>query len=387
MYEKFSYPELDTPAVLIDMNKLEANIEEMSRQVSDTGVKLRVHVKSHESAIIAKLQILSGSCGIEVGPVNQAEAMAEEGIDDIIIAHPGFYGSQKLETLKRLLSKSSLKISIVVDMLEQAESISLAGQAVGRSVPIILKIDLGRSSRHGVPPGKAVLDLAKKLCKLPYVDFKGIYAHEMGAEPTLESVDKMAFEAASIMNEEAKMLKKNGIKVEHVSLGSSAVFRSTCRYLKEKKFPEITEIHPGSCVIGDIMYFKLLGNKRENCAVTVLTTVMSTSHNDWAVIDAGYKTFGADSLIGHRKDSDFFWNGKPSFGSIQGRSDLWFGRLFAETGCIYYQNLNKKLKLGERLEIVPNNATLVINIHDILYGVRNGTIEKIIPTTGRGRGN
>jgi len=114
---------------------------------------------------------------------------------------------------------------------------------------------------------------------------------------------------------------------------------------------------------------------------------MSTAHSDWAIIDAGYKTFGADSLIKHRDAPGFFWQGKPSFGSVQGRSDLWFGRLSAETSCLDYMKPGKKLNIGERLEIVPNNATLVINIHDRIYGVRNGVVEEIIPVTGRGRGN
>ena len=130
------------------------------------------------------------------------------------------------------------------------------------------------------------------------------------------------------------------------------------------------------------------GNKRETCALTVLTTVVSTSHPAHVIIDAGYKTFGCDSLIGRRDTPGFFWNGMPSYGSVQGRSDLWLGRLGAEGTWLYYMDpAGKKLGLGERLEIVPNNATLVINIHDEIYGVRNGVIEKVIPITGRGRGS
>jgi D-serine deaminase-like pyridoxal phosphate-dependent protein len=128
------------------------------------------------------------------------------------------------------------------------------------------------------------------------------------------------------------------------------------------------------------------GNLKEACAVTVLVTVMSTSHPDWAVVDAGYKTFGAESIIARRDNPGFFWKGMPSFGSVIGRSDLWFGRLSAEIGLIFYTAPGEKLKFGERLEIIPNNATLVINMHDQIYGVRNSVVEKVIPVTGRGRG-
>jgi len=385
--QKIHYPSLDTPAVLVYLNTLEANISDMSRLATEAGVRLRPHIKVHENVSIAKMQIDAGACGVEVGAVEQAEAMAEQGIDDIVIAHPNFYGGPKGEILKKLLNQSALKLAMVVDMLEQAEIISQVAQAVGKKIPVLIKVDLGRSSRFGVLSGEPVLNLARKLRQLPGIDLVGIYGHEMGVKPTPEGKDEAALEAATIMAENAKMLRKEGITIEHVSIGASPTFRSTCRFIKEGKFPEITEVHPGQCVIGDIMYMRAGGNIREACAVTVLTTVMSTSHPDWAIIDAGYKTFGADSLIAHRDTPDFFWDGKPSFGSVQGRPDLWLGRLSAETSCLYYTDPGKRLNLGQRLEIVPNNATLVINIHDQIYGVRNGVVEQVIPVTGRGRGN
>jgi len=386
--ERVPYSSLVTPAVLVDMDRLEANISEISHLAAEAGIRLRAHVKVHMSAPIAKLQIEAGACGIEVGTVGQAEAMAEEGINDIIIAHPGFYGGPKLETLKRLLNKPGLKIAVVVDMIEQAQGVSQAGQTVGQRVPVLLKINvnavLGGFSRLGVLPGEPALNLAKKLHQLPGIEFVGIYTHELPEDKTAEGVDKMAFEAASLMTETARMLREEGIPIAHVSVGASSTARSTCHYIREGKFPEITEIHPGSFVIGDIMYMRERGNTREACAVTVLTTVMSTAHPDMAVIDAGYKTFGDDYIIGAVKEPDFFWNGLPSFGSVQGRPDLRAGFLGAETGYVYYMAPNKKLSLGERLEIVPNNATLVISMHDQLYGVRNGVVERVFPITGRG---
>ena len=387
--QKVLYPSLDTPAVLVDLNTLEANIKDMAQRAKEAGIKLRPHVKVHEAALIAKLQLESGAYAVEVGPIGQAKAMADEGISDVIVAHPGYYGGPKGETLKKLLNKLDFKLTIVVDMIEQAEIISQVAQSVGKKVPVLVKIDLGRSSRHGVLPGEPLLNVVKKIRQLPGVNFIGIYGHEMGAKPTPEGLDEVAFEAATIMTENAKMLKQNGIPVEHVSVGASPTFRPTCRFIREGKFPEITEIHPGNCVIGDLWYMRQGGNTREACTVKVLTTVMSTSHSDWAIIDAGYKTFGADSLIAYRDTPGFWWQGRPSFGSIQGRPDLWFGRLSAETSCIYYMDpsLEKKLHIGDRLEIVPNNATLVINIHEKMYGVRNGKVEREIPVSGRGKGN
>ena len=264
--QKMLYPTLDTPVVLVDMDKLEANIKEMSQLAAEAGVKLRPHVKVHECAEIAKMQIEAGACGVDVGSMGQAEAMAEAGINDILISHPGFYGGFKLERLKKLLEKPGLKLGLVVDMMEQVEDISSAAQAIGRKVPVIIKVDtnapLGGFARLGVLPGKPILDFARRINQMSGIELKGIYSHEMGAGATPESVDNMAFETASLMIEMANMLRGEGIKVEHVSVGASPTFRSTCRYMKEGELSGITEIHPGNCIIGDLGYMKNFGNKR-----------------------------------------------------------------------------------------------------------------------------
>ena len=165
MSQNILYPELETPAILLDLDKLEANINEMSKLAAEVGIKLRPHTKCHQSVEIAKMQIEAGACGIEVGPIEQALPMAEGGLKDILIAHP-FYGSHKLAKLKTLVSNPELKITVVVDMVEQAEGISEVGEAVGRKIPIFIKIDTG-VGRYGVMPGEPALDLAKKLNQLP----------------------------------------------------------------------------------------------------------------------------------------------------------------------------------------------------------------------------
>ncbi|GAI20981.1 unnamed protein product, partial [marine sediment metagenome] len=145
-------------------------------------------------------------------------------------------------------------------MIEQAQGVSQAGQTVGLRVPVLLKINtnavLGGFSRFGVLSGEPALNLAKKLRQLPGIEFVGIYAHELSEDKTAEGVDKMAFETASLMTETARMLREEGIPIAHVSVGASSAARSTCHYIREGKFPEITEIHPGSFAIGDIMYMR-----------------------------------------------------------------------------------------------------------------------------------
>ncbi len=380
-----THASLNTPAVLLDLDKLEKNIKEMSRLADEAGIRLKTHTKIHECVEIAKMQIEAGADGIEVGAIEQAGAMLEGGIDDIVIAHP-FFGSHKTEIFKELLKKPGAKITVVVDMIEQVENISRVSQAFQKKTPVMIKIDTG-VARYGVLPGEPVLNLARKIKQLPGINLAGIYAHESGAN-VAKGIDNAAIEVASIMSENARMLKEHGFTLETVCVGASPTFRSTCRYLKEGKFPEITEIHPGAFVIGDIMHVMDQCNTIESCALTVLTSVMSTSHLNHVVIDAGFKTFGGDLLISYQDNPGFYWQGKPSWGHIQKRSDLWFGRATSEAGVVYYmEGATRNLNLGDRLEIIPNNATIIINTHSKLYGVRNGEIERAISVTGRERGN
>ena len=376
---------LDTPAVIVYLDLLEANIARMSRLAKEAGVRLRPHTKIHECPEIAKMQIASGACGIEVGAIERALCMAAAGIDDILIAHP-FYGEGKLKILGQLLEKQGLKVTLMVDMMEQAEGISRVGEALGMRVPVLLKINTG-GDRFGVGPGEAALQMARQLVRLPGIRFQGIYAHEAGGKPTPESLESVALASATMAVQTARLLVKEGIPVAHVSVGASPTLEATCALLKKGQFHEITEIHPGHCVIGDLWHVRALANPREACAVALVCAVMSAADPRYVVIDAGYKTFGADSLIQYHEAPDFFWQGKPSFGSVQGRPDLWLGKVSAETAVVQYRDpeigSEKRLRIGERLEIVPNNATLVISMREKIYGVRNGLVERVYPVAGR----
>ena len=199
--------------------------------------------------------------------------MAEAGIDDILIAHP-FYGDDKLARLRHLLGIPGLKITVIADMIEQAEGVSQMGAERGRAIPLLLKINTG-GDRFGVAPGEPALRLARDLCRLPGIAFRGIYAHESGGKPTPESQEELALTTATLTAQTARLLAQEGIPAAHVSVGASPTLRAACDLLKTGRFPEITEIHPGHCAIGDIWHVRALANPREACAAAVLSSVMS----------------------------------------------------------------------------------------------------------------
>ncbi len=377
--------ELATPAVVVYLDVLEANIAAMSKLARDAGVRLRPHTKIHECPEIARMQIEAGACGIEVGAIERAFCMAEAGLDDILIAHP-FYGEDKLAHLRRLLGMPGLRITVIADMIEQAEGISRVGVELGRTIPLLMKINTG-GDRFGVPPAEPAVRLARDLCRLPRIAFQGLYAHESGGTPTPESQEEVAFTTATLTAQTARLLAREGIPVTHVSVGASPTLRAACALLKGGRFPEITEIHPGHCAIGDVWHVRALANPPEACAAAVLCSVMSAVDPHHVIIDAGYKIFGADSLIQYRDRPGFFREGRPSYGSLQSRPDLWLGKLSAETADLRYTDPEtppeKRLRIGERLEIVPNNATLAISTQERIYGVRNGLVERVFPVAGR----
>lgn len=385
MAKQVPYAYLDTPAVLIDLDRMEANMEALQKAANEAGVRMRPHTKVHQSVDIARMMIANGAQGIEVGPIAQAEAMADGGIHDILIAHP-FYGETKWEILDRLLRRKNLQITACVDMVEQAEGIGRVAKKVGRTMPVLIKLETG-IGRFGVTPGDAALKLAQKIKPLAGVEVVGVYAHESGAVPTEEGFRKCALAIGTQVCDTATLLKKNGFDIHHVSVGASATHFATCKLIKEGRLDGITEVHPGNRVFGDLRYGLSGGNTREEIAISVLVTVMSASHDSHVIVDAGWKTMGAEIMPAFRNLPDFWWKDMPSYGIVKGRPDLRMARVAAETGWIYYlEGARHDLKVGDRLEIIPNSANLVVNLHDKIYGIRNGNIEVVFPVSNRGKG-
>jgi len=381
------YPELDTPAIIVDMDKLEANINDAQNLADSAGVKLRPVSKCHEAAEVVKMQIKAGAVGVSVGKLDEALHMADEGIGGILILHP-FYGPHKMEKLKQLVSKPNLKLhGCIVDMIEQAEAISQVGQAIGMKIPILLKIDTG-VKRFGVLPGEPALKMAKELVKIPGIELIGIMSHESPTgliANTNEGVLKLSHEVAAVTAATARLLRNNGISIEHVEIGSTPTLKNLAIL---KGYPEITEIHAGEYAFGDIAFVAQLAMPMERCAQYVLTTVVSTPDTlpARAVTDAGSKTIPPLPMHPQYKQGEpgFLFDCKPSYGQIVGRPDLWFGRLAIVNGVVYFTDPDKRVALGERLEIIPNAGFICVGIHKRIYGVRNGKVEKMLKDVDTG---
>ena len=377
--EDVLYPDLDTPAVLVDLDKLQTNIDAMAGMAADAGIRLRPHTKVHKGTYVSELQIAAGAIGVSVSKLGEAAVYADAGQSDIMVVHP-FYGHHKQKALHDLHVRAD--ISCVVDSVEGAKAIGEVGKASSKKVPVLLKINVN-CNRFGVSQGEPALRIAREIDRVPGIELAGIITHESAMSlPSAEAVKEIAYESASIMSESARSLRKAGVGIEHVIAGSTPTASALCEYASD--FPEVTEIHPGAYVFGDRGYVSAFGMQEEACSATILVTVVSTPTEDRACVDGGYKTFGADPMLFTAARAGGLGSWTPSFGSVTGRPGVSVSRLTEEIGILTLSSHGGSVSIGERLEILPNHISLAVNLHDTIYGVRDGEVEQEIPVLCRG---
>ncbi len=359
---------LDTPCLHINAEAMEKNLQEMAHVAADAGVALRPHVKTHKSPSLALRQLEYGAQGITVAKIGEADVMADAGIKDIRIAYP-IVGTEKLARLAKLMDRADVSISI--DSVDAARGLSELGQSRKKRIPVLLKINTGLD-RVGVTPPEA-LSIGKGIAALPGVELVGILTHEGHAlhEASLDGATRAAREAGKAMVDLAEELRKAGLNIKEVSVGSTATARAIA-YV-----PGVTEIRPGTYIFNDLNEWTIGVATEETCALTLFVTVVSIPAENRAVIDAGSKTLTSD-LLGPP-------SGKKGYGYVKGHPDVTIARLTEEHGMLEVHDARKRFKIGQHLEVVPNHVCPVVNLADVMYLMRNGQCERQIEVLARGK--
>ncbi len=358
-----SIEDLPTPSVLVELDVLERNIRAMQERAQNAGVKLRPHAKTHKSPEVGRLQLSAGASGLTLAKTSEAEIFAALGFEDIFLGYPVF-GADKA---RRILALSErIRIAVGVDSTEGAKSLGDVFHAAGRKLPVRLKIDCGYH-RVGVPPEQAVA-AARRIAELPGIELAGVFTHggQGYSGRTPEEVAKAGHLEGRVVAETAEAIRADGLPVGEVSLGSTPTVRAA---LSERG---ITECRPGTYVYNDFSQLQLGSARLEDCAMTVVATVVSSPAPDRAVCDAGSKTLSSDPL-------------RPSgagHGAILGRKSR-IAKLSEEHGVISVEP-GESFRVGERVRILPNHACIVSNLHDRLVAVRNGRVEGQITVAARG---
>ncbi|MBM6616546.1 D-TA family PLP-dependent enzyme [Bacillus suaedaesalsae] len=337
--------ELDTPTLLLDKHKMQRNLEDIFKFARQNGLSVRPHSKTHKSGYIAELQQEAGAVGITTAKIGEAEVMAHAGIRDILIAYP-VSSSIKIERLIHLL-RNGTRLKIAVDQKEQLHFLQKGLEHCGEILEVWIKVNSGLN-RCGVNPGKEVLSLAEQIQLLPNLKLGGIFTHagHSYAAVSVKEIEKIGKNEGLAVSESAKLCEVNGIPIPVRSVGSTPTYKIA------GKVNGITEIRPGNAIFFDMIQVGLGVTTLENCALSVLASVVGV-YNNRIVVDTGSKILCLDK--GAHGNTTV--NG---FGHIVGHPNLLIERLSEEHGIVSFTG-DHSLKLNDKVRIIPNHACVVVN--------------------------
>lgn len=358
---------IDTPQLIVSEEILQRNIAEMASFARSVKVQLRPHIKTHKSPEIARLQIAAGAIGICCATVGEAEVMINEGgIDDVLIAYP-IVGATKYERIVPLMEKA--RIAVAVDSHAAIETLARAMTKHERTIDVYLEVNTGQN-RSGVMWGDEAVSFARKIAKQPNLRLTGIMTHE--GHVAFVDVDQVRVEAQAAgekMVQTAEMIRKQGIDLPTVSVGSTPAARFT------PTVPGITEMRPGTYVFNDNSLFRLGDHYGvEDCAARFIATVVSRTAEDRCVIDAGSKTLALDPSKSHE-----------GHGYIVGHPDVIITKLSEEHGVCHLPPGAEGFNVGDTVEVIPNHICPTVNLMDRMAVVRDGKVIDYWKVAARGR--
>lgn len=358
--------ELDTPCMLIDLDKLEANIRNWQATIAANGVNLRPHVKTHKVPEIAHMQLAAGSPGITVAKVSEAEVFAEAGCNNIFIAYPTV-GPVKWKRAAELAREITLIVG--VDSLVGAQGLSAAAQAAGSTIQVRVEIDTGLN-RSGIPAENA-LELCRAVQNLPNLELDGLFTFRGPSFPGAagRSAEELGREEGQIVVDLAEELRSAGIPIRNVSVGGTPTSRPAATV------PGVTEVRAGTYVFSDWMMIAGGHVPEDEVALSILCTVSSRPAPDKATVDGGSKTFSGDS-------NPAKYN-VPGYARAVGL-DGYIESMSEEHGVMRL-GPDAQPQIGDRIAFHPLHVCPTVNLSDELIGVRNGVVEKVWPILARGK--
>lgn len=364
------YNMIDTPALLVDLERVKKNLTSMQQKADTAQVKLRPHTKTHKMPYFAKMQMEMGAAGICVAKVGEAEVMADAGIRDIFIATE-IVGLHKLKRL-RTLSEKGVTVHVSVDDLVQVQQLAEVFDGATSPLAVRIEVEVGEN-RSGILCLQQALDLAAFIRKIPVLYFEGIFCHEGHTykSKTLEECRKLGVKAQQYMITMAQEIRAAGFEVETVSIGSTPSMLN-CEIL-----PGITEIRPGTYIFMDAAQGQITGDF-DLCAATVLGTVVSLPTEERIILDTGAKALTAQVRQGGICNT-------PGLGMVKNSNGIRLAGVFDEHGIILNRELRQKLRIGDKLEIIPNHICPAVNLYDKAYLVSDGQVLMTVPVSARGK--
>jgi D-serine deaminase-like pyridoxal phosphate-dependent protein len=370
-----SLSSLPSPFVVIDRARLERNIGAMQARARAAGVRLRPHAKTHKSPAIAMRQIQAGAVGICCAKLAEAEVFAASGIGDIRVPYP-VHPSNAGRVLALM---DQVTISIIVDDLEVAREWSQVMTGAGRRLRILVKVDVG-FHRCGVDPSRPdVVETIRRIAGLGGLEFLGLLSHA-GHSYLAKShaeIERIAALEADLLARLASALRDGSTPVAEISVGSTP----TARFIGRQ--PGVTEMRPGNYVFADRTQVGLGAARADDCAQSIVSTVVSRPAPDRAIFDAGSKTLASDGLRAFGTEAGFGLV-HPSISASQPDPTIQIERLSEEHATARVA-ATCPLRVGDRVRIIPNHACVVTNLADELWLADGETIVERWPVAARGK--
>ena len=353
--------QLDTPALLVDLDALERNIATFVDYCAGAGTNWRPHSKAHKCPDIAHLELEAGASGVTCAKLSEAEVMVAGGVSDILLANQIVTPDKQ----RRLASlQRDARVIAIVDDAGVAQSLGRAAVDAGGTIPVLIDVDIGML-RTGVEPGDPVLALAGIVASTAGLQLDGIMGYEghlLDVHPPLKKIQAV-HDALEGLIRSRDLLLSEGLSCPIVSAGGTGSYLITAAY------EGITEIQAGGGIFMDRMYREACHVETFDVALTVLTTVTSRRSGSHVIVDAGFKT-----LSSHHQEP-----------APRDRDDLELRYLSAEHGNFVIKPGCVGPQIGERFELVLGYSDSTTVLHDHFIGLRGDIVEVVWEIRGRGR--
>jgi len=343
--------DLDTPALVIDLDRVERNVNRWQAFCDLHRVKNRPHIKTHKIPELAKLQVEAGACGVTCQKLGEAETMADHGIGDVLLAY-NVIGEAKLKRLASLHRR--IRLAVVADSEDVVRGLNAAVAGSGKPLPVLVEV-VTCLKRCGVLTPEKAASLAKFISRQPGLTFEGFMAYPTDPESN------------AFMVSARQLAQKEGIEVRVISGGG------TPGMWKLPEYSGLTEYRAGTYIYNDRMIVNAGAGTLEDCAMSVLVSVVSTAGADWVVVDGGTKTFTTDQY------------GLTGFGVGLEDPGILLARCSEEHGMLTRDGKKPDLALGAKLQLVPNHTCVVSNLHETAFLVRGDEVVERWTISARGK--
>lgn len=358
--------ELSTPALTVDLDVLERNLDRMAAYCREHKLGLRPHTKTHKTPEIARMQLERGAVGLTVAKTGEAEVMAAATPAEILVAFP-ILGSEKLKRIAGLAKQRRMLISLDSELA--AREVSAAAAAQGAQIGVLVEFDAGLH-RCGLQTGADCIRLAQAVSAMPGLKFRGLMTYPGNIWGEAASRESEAAAVAEVLARILSAFDDAHIPVEIVSGGSTPSSRLS------HEIRGLTEIRPGTYVFNDLNTYYQGVCALEDCAARIVATVVSTAVPGRAMIDAGSKTFSSDLLSS---------GPKSGYGMVLEAPEAKLFKLNEEHGHLDVSACKRPLRVGEVVTVIPNHVCTCVNMHDEMFLVRHGQVEGCWRVAGRGK--